>query len=103
MIKFDLAIRDPWAHDLKRSWSKDWDCRLWGHKNFEIQLAQMSAYSVFRLLFDLSWRGEDHAGPEFELDVLGFLFRMKVYDDRHWDWDKGTWEKNDNYEDASQD
>lgn len=48
-----------------------------------------------RLLgIDLStdWAGYDHAGPSIQLMFLGYEVAFKIYDHRHWDYEKVQWE-----------
>lgn len=89
MLRFSFAVKNPWAKDVH--------CKvfersgvLYGNKHFETE-HYYSNYNLFYFLLDLSWRGEDHAGPEVELTLFGFSMRYKIYDARHWDYSMGTW------------
>jgi hypothetical protein len=35
----------------------------------------------------------DHAGFHCKLVLLGYSFELMIYDERHWDYDKNTWEE----------
>jgi hypothetical protein len=42
---------------------------------------------------NIGWSREtDHAGPEFTLDIFGFLFHNVIYDTRHWNYDRAEWD-----------
>jgi hypothetical protein len=92
MIKFSFNIVNPWAKDCPM---KDYYYRhknLTKNKSFEIQISSSSPYNWFRLFVNLAWRGESHAGPEFELELGKYSVNVKIYDHRHWDYEKGSWE-----------
>lgn len=40
---------------------------------------------------DLRWYGSDHQGPELDINLLGFMFNVKVYDSRHWNYEENRW------------
>lgn len=89
MLKFSITAKNPY--------SKDVHCNIWEcykpvskNKGFEAEY-YYSNYNLFHFLVDLSWRGEDHAGPEFEVSLLGYSIRFKIYDYRHWDYAMGNW------------
>ena len=58
------------------------------HKYWELQITNaFNTYSYFNI--HLSWTKEqDHAGFTFTLEILNFMFDFKVYDERHWDYEK---------------
>lgn len=92
MIRFSFRIRNPWGRDLPH---RDYFYRHWQvskNKSFEIQLFRDSFYDLFELNLDLSWRGEDHAGPSLEIGIGKYQLNIKLYDHRHWDYEKGNWE-----------
>lgn len=41
-------------------------------------------------------RRSDHAGFRFEITVMAFYFQFQIYDNRHWDNDKGDWQTHTN-------
>lgn len=94
MISFNLHILNPRRKEnFKSVWS--FAKSITKNKHLELQLYRYSWY-LLELKIDLSWSGSDHAGPEFHLGLFGFHFRTKLYDSRHWDYDKNSWIK---YED----
>ncbi len=39
--------------------------------------------------FSINWtRKQDHAGFQFFIEILDLMIDFKIYDARHWDWDK---------------
>lgn len=91
MIKTLLSIRNPFARDKTSRFSWDRTLTLSRFKHFETQVWHGSPYDLFALEIDLGWRGHDHAGPNLLLGVYGFELTLKIYDSRHWDYEKGTW------------
>lgn len=50
---------------------------------------------LFGDIFNLTtyWsRKSDHAGWTFDLTILGLSLHLNIYDIRHWDYDKDSWE-----------
>jgi len=48
------------------------------------------------LNFDLSWtRKTDHAGFEFNFNLLWLMIHTAIYDTRHWDYENDEWKKYD--------
>ena len=95
MIKTTLTIRNPFAKDehCLLTWHKS--IALTKNKTFEIELGSASMYNLLLFSLDLSWRGHDHAGPEFHVELFGFEATVKIYDNRHWNYNKGTWQRYD--------
>ena len=41
---------------------------------------------------DVRWtRCQDHAGIEIGIGIFGYGVSFRMYDTRHWDYDKNTW------------
>lgn len=49
------------------------------------------ATELVNLELDLFWRGHDHAGPSILIELFGYMFHAKIYDSRHWNYDKACW------------
>ena len=92
MIKTTLQITNPFAKDSfkQASWFKVG--KLTKNKSWELQVWKGSVYELLKLELDLAWRGHDHAGPNLSVGVLGIEITIKIYDNRHWDYEKGTWQ-----------
>ena len=95
MIRTTLSVRNPFAKDGRNwlTWYKH--IALSKNKTFEIELGSASMYNLLSISLDLSWRGHDHAGPELHVELFGFEARIKIYDNRHWNYHEGTWEQYD--------
>ena len=92
MIYFNINIRNPW-------WWDRWNnIKCWSgptflkNKYWEVQL--MKCEELFRIEFNWTIR-QDHAGIELELGLLGYKISCNIYDCRHWDHVKGTWQEID--------
>lgn len=73
--------------------------RTYWSKNFRISKTRTLELQVYRYgaqLIDcdvtLHFTGSDHAGPHFELGLLGFYFSISIPDNRHWDLINSRWE-----------
>ena len=66
--------------------------KWWPKKHWEIQIARWSPETLFSLDIDFRFRGQDHAGPKFRLEILGMMFNIHMYDERHWNYDANRWE-----------
>lgn len=70
---------------------KDWNVSK--NKSLELQISKWgSADCLLDLNLDLRWRGRSHAGPELTVQVWSYFFCIKLYDHRHWDYDKNRWQ-----------
>ena len=77
-----------WGHTYSPSiYCKD--IRLSEHKNLEIEFLKEN--KIIGFYIDITFSHEDHAGPEFEFQLLGFGITFNFYDCRHWDYDKDQW------------
>jgi hypothetical protein len=61
-----------------------------GDKILEIGIYKY-AWDLFEISLDLRWRGSDHAGPSFEINVLGYTARIGISDKRHWNSETNSW------------
>lgn len=96
LAKFHIVLRNPFDHnDFKNLWSRAWHPAK--HKAVELQFVKY-AYNFFELNIDINFKGEDHAGPRFELNLFGYTVMVSVYDTRHWDYETNDWTiYDDNY------
>lgn len=72
----------------------DW-CKTWHvskNKSFEVQTTFWGASEMFSLDVDTHFWGEDHAGPEFRIEIMGLYLGVKLYDRRHWNYDEGRFQ-----------
>jgi hypothetical protein len=60
------------------------------HKGIEMNTYTGLKHMVF--VFDVRCtRNTDHAGIEFRIGALGYMFDICLYDGRHWDYETDTW------------
>jgi hypothetical protein len=89
MLHCKFVIDIPWIQDTFKSiFSRSGV--ITKHKCWEIEITRFSE-NLFYFECDLHWRGRDHAGPEITIGLLSYVFSVKIYDNRHWDYTKGTW------------
>lgn len=87
MIYLNLQITNPWGTFFKIG--KVWSGKLFQHKFWELQA--MRTHDIVMLKFELSTR-RDHSGLAAEIGLLSFNVSFTVYDNRHWDYEKNTWQ-----------
>jgi hypothetical protein len=95
MIFFKFRIENPWFTPTEGFESKDYywkDVKLSENKNFEIQISRFERSHLMDVAVDLRWWGQDHAGPELDINILGYMFNMKIYDSRHWNYENNRWQ-----------
>ena len=88
MLYLCLNITNPWIESnftniFNRSWL------LSKFKAFELELIR-DTNSLILFVFRATARS-DHAGVSFEVGLLGFSINFRLYDTRHWDYDKNSW------------
>jgi hypothetical protein len=90
MINLHFSIANPFKHKPWRDlYQGDW--RVSKNKTLEIGFFNY-AYNLFEISTDLRFWGRDHAGPEFEIGILGWQARIALVDNRHWNTDKNSWQ-----------
>lgn len=47
---------------------------------------------LFEFDLTLEFIGRDHAGPGIAIGLFGYGVHFKIYDHRHWDYERDTWE-----------
>lgn len=63
---------------------------LFGHKYLEIRLYTFKEPVVFDLC--TKWTLQDnHAGYSLWISFYRVFFHFNIYDNRHWDYEKGKW------------
>lgn len=92
MIYFSFAIQNPWHNDKSSPWKDlgqgDWP--ITKNKTFEWGI-DYATWEWFEIRLDTRWRGQDHAGPRFDIRLFGFGLRLGVSDNRHWNTDENRW------------
>lgn len=100
MIFFKLVVDNPWFKPSKYFESRDYfyrDGSFTKNKHWELQISRWETCRLADLDLDLRWRGHDHAGPSFEIELFGYMFAAKIYDARHWNHEEGRWYTDEDY------
>jgi hypothetical protein len=92
MISFNFNIRNPWNNTFKNLWCRGYDTPF---KNKFIELEITKGVTLISCIISWTVR-QSHAGLELELGLFGYNVHFNFYDNRHWDYARGEWEKRDN-------
>jgi hypothetical protein len=98
MLYLNFSLSNPWYKTFKGH--KDYynlflyHGKLSTNKHWEFE-GYKDSRKVIGMEISLSWRGRDHAGLEVGLCLLGRDIALRVYDTRHWDYEKNTWVKHE--------
>jgi hypothetical protein len=86
MININFSLTNPWIDrfDHVTAWSK----KLSKHKACELEVYRSE--TIMELEFRLSVR-QDHAGITLGIGLFTWTVRFQIYDNRHWDYEKGQW------------
>ena len=93
MINLKFAIEYPFTrasfnHIFSRVWNTPFK-----HKYLELEVFQDCDHLLH---FNFNWTTRcDHAGIKLELGLFGYELAFNLYDSRHWNYEKGTWEAYD--------
>ena len=60
-------------------------------RSLQLQIYRYGAYLI-DLDMSLCFTGYDHAGPRFDLGILGYHISVELPDYRHWDTVNNRWE-----------
>ena len=90
MLRIDLHITNPWhTNNFKNIYCKSG--LFLKNKAYEFEIIKHN-YDFLTIHLSTEVSGSDHAGPRIELAVLGYSVSFKIYDTRHWNYDKNDWE-----------
>jgi hypothetical protein len=100
MLYISFSLTNPWFRPNAGSTKEDYCNILLKHgslnlenKHWELELI-FDRRTLLRFELSLSFRGRDHAGIEIGGCLLGYDLGFRIYDIRHWDHQKDTWESN---------
>ena len=66
--------------------------QVFGHKFWELE---HSYYSPMLVDADIRWKHQtDHAGLDVSVGIFGYGISFRIYDTRHWNYEKGTYSSN---------
>jgi hypothetical protein len=92
MISFNFNILNPWSNTFKNLWCRGFDTPF---KNKFIEIEITKGVTLISCIISWTLR-QSHAGLELELGLFGYNVHFNFYDNRHWDYARGEWEKRDN-------
>lgn len=94
MIRFSFGIYN-WRKpcEFKSLYQQHW--KVSQHRTLEVQVDRYD-YELLGVTLDLRWQGTHHAGPDCEINILGWCFRIGLPDNRHWNYTSNNWETYDN-------
>jgi len=90
MIFIGFSLNNPfWEEIFQPIWHRYW--KISKNKNLEIEFYKHS--SLLGFSFTFAPTAQDHAGVQFVIELLGYVFDFNFYDTRHWDYKNNCWEK----------
>jgi hypothetical protein len=91
MITFNISIANPFKYkEFRNLWHRSW--AVTQDRTVEVQIYRYT-YNLLEFGLDLRWWGDDHAGPKFELGVLGWYVEIGLPSNHHWDRNTSKWEQ----------
>ena len=88
MININFNIRNPWSDRWKCLYTRAGSTPF-KNKYWELQVDRCADIVGFDLRYTVR---QDHAGLFLSLSLAGYEVIFNVYDNRHWNYDKGDWE-----------
>ena len=94
MLRASLHLINPWFKETETERSfKNLFCSeraITEHKYYCFEVIHYGR-DLLEATVELSWRGQDHAGPDFTFGLLTYSIHFQIYDNRHWNHDTGNW------------
>lgn len=93
MINLQFSIQNPWHNEKRWPWHDLYQSvwRITKNKTLEICI-ELYSYNLVHFELNTRFWGRDHAGPNLSFGLLGLGFQVQLYDNRHWNYEKNTWE-----------
>lgn len=92
MIHLFAHIQNPWHNQDRWPWCELVQASWVITKNKTLDLClDFYPSTLFNLNLDARWWGQDHAGPELCIGVLGLGFSIGLHDRRHWNYENNSW------------
>lgn len=86
MIDVNFSLTNPWSTRFEHAFA--WSKQLSKHKACELEVYRSD--TIVELEGRISFR-QDHAGITLGVGLFSWTVRFQLYDNRHWDYDKGQW------------
>jgi hypothetical protein len=87
MINFNFTINNPWSNRWSIIWFKNG--LLPKHKAWEFNVYR--THYLVDVETHLTFKG-DHAGFLLTIGLFGYAVEFRIYDTRHWNYEKDGWE-----------
>lgn len=87
MITLKFEILNPFIDRFENVWARVGSTPM-EHKWWEAQV--MKTNDLVSLDFRFTTQ-TDHSGIDLWLGLLGYSINFKIYDNRHWDYEKKRW------------
>lgn len=86
MLNFNLSLSNPFSNRFENLYCKA--DQLYKNKFWEFEVYRSSI--LVELGCDITTRC-DHAGFNLTIGLLGYTIHLQIYDNRHWNYDKGRY------------
>lgn len=83
-FSFDFSLL---TREFKNFWSRAWSTPF-RNKFVELELITTESIIGFRFLWTT---GQDHAGVDIRLALVGLCVHFNFYDNRHWDYENNQY------------
>ena len=87
MINLNFTLSNPWSRTFRIVSGKSGSFIL--SKAWEVNIYRTA--NILNIVCTVNSR-RDHAGIRLEVGLLGYEIELHLYDVRHWDYQKDTWE-----------
>lgn len=92
---FCLKLYNPFKKsDFDNLYCKEERIPYTENKNWSFEILKENNL-LFEFSFNICFRGQDHAGPEVQLGLFGYSILLRMYDQRHWNYDRNCWKPAD--------
>lgn len=88
MINFRFSIENPCVDRFETVWWKAGKT-FFKHKFWEFQIMRTTDVIAWDIRYTVR---QDHAGLDVWLGLFSYSLNLKIYDNRHWNYEKGCWE-----------
>lgn len=92
MLDFKFRISNPWPKERNQIDFIEWNRKLSETWSVELQISRWTMDDYFLIDLSTKWWGCDHAGPKIYIELLGFMFNLKIYNTNHWNYETNTWD-----------
>ena len=87
MISLNFTLSNPWSKTFRIVSGRHGS--FTHNKAWEVNIYRTA--NILNIECNINSR-QDHAGIRLELGLLGYEIELHIYDVRHWDHQKDTWE-----------